>query len=93
MAGASTFMQLTKSPTFCPSPWTMLNIDQQGHTSPCFSCTKMIGNIKENTIQEVINGPVRKEMYKAMMAGEWPEGCGWCKRQEETTGEIGRAHV
>ena len=62
MAGASTFMQLTKSPTFCPSPWTMLNIDQQGHTSPCFSCTKMIGNIKENTILYINSlAPVKEE--------------------------------
>ena len=45
---------ITKSPTFCPAPWTSLNIDQAGETSPCFHCVDMIGNNKKMTIQEII---------------------------------------
>lgn len=86
-------MKLTESPTFCPAPWTMLNIDQTGNTSPCFSSSKMLGNIKDNTIQEILTGPVRKELYENMAAGKWSEGCGWCKRLEETTGESARTQM
>ena len=81
---------ITDSPTFCPAPWTSLNIDQAGEVSPCFHCVDMIGNIKKNTIQEVITGPVVTGMKQAMARGEWAPGCAWCKRLEETTGVSGR---
>ena len=81
---------ITDSPTFCPAPWTSLNIDQAGEVSPCFHCVDMIGNIKKNTIQEVITGPVVTGMKQAMAQGEWAPGCSWCRRLEETTGVSGR---
>jgi len=81
---------ITKSPTFCPAPWTSLNIDQAGETSPCFHCVDMIGNNKKNTIQEIIHGPKATSMREAMSRGEWHPGCSWCKRLEETTGTSGR---
>ena len=81
---------ITKSPTFCPAPWTSLNIDQAGETSPCFHCVEMIGNNKQNTIQEIIHGAKVVSMREAMARGEWHSGCSWCKRLEETTGASGR---
>ena len=81
---------ITKSPTFCPAPWTSLNIDQAGETSPCFHCVDMIGNNKKMTIQEIIHGPKVTSMKEAMASGEWHPGCSWCKRLEETTGSSGR---
>jgi len=81
---------ITNSPTFCPAPWTSLNIDQAGETSPCFHCVDMIGNNKKNTIQEIIHGPKATSMREAMARGEWHSGCSWCKRLEETTGTSGR---
>lgn len=81
---------ITKSPTFCPAPWTSLNIDQAGETSPCFHCVDMIGNNKKMTIQEIIHGPKATSMKEAMARGEWHPGCSWCKRLEETTGTSGR---
>jgi len=81
---------ISQSPTFCPAPWTSLNIDQAGEVSPCFHCVDMIGNVKKNTIQEVITGPVVTSMKQAMARGEWAPGCSWCRRLEETTGVSGR---
>ncbi len=81
---------ITQSPTFCPAPWTSLNIDQAGETSPCFHCVEMIGNNKKMTIQEIIHGPKVTSMREAMARGEWHSGCSWCKRLEETTGSSGR---
>ena len=81
---------ITNSPTFCPAPWTSLNIDQAGEVSPCFHCVDMIGNNKQMTIQEIIQGPKVTSMKEAMSRGEWHPGCSWCKRLEETTGTSGR---
>ena len=81
---------ITNSPTFCSAPWTSLNIDQAGETSPCFHCVDMIGNNKQMTIQEIIHGPKVTSMRESMARGEWHPGCSWCKRLEETTGSSGR---
>ena len=81
---------ITTSPTFCPAPWTSLNIDQAGHVSPCFHCVEMVGNNKTETIQEIIHGPILTSMRESMARGEWHSGCSWCKRLEETTGASGR---
>lgn len=81
---------ITNSPTFCPAPWTSLNIDQAGRVSPCFHCVEMVGNNKTNTIQDIIHGPVLTSMRETMARGEWHPGCSWCKRLEDTTGTSGR---
>lgn len=81
---------ITSSPTFCPAPWTSLNIDQAGQVSPCFHCLEMVGNNKTETIQNIIHGPQLQSMRQAMARGEWHPGCNWCKRLEDTTGSSGR---
>ncbi len=81
---------ISSSPTFCPAPWTSLNIDQSGRVSPCFHCFEKMGNVKINTVQEIITGPEFTKMKKFMIQGEWAPGCAWCKRLEETTGVSGR---
>jgi len=89
MAGVSNIM-ISQSPTFCPAPWTSLNIDQSGSVSPCFHCFEKMGNAKINTVQEIITGPEFTKMKQSMIQGEWASGCSLCKRLEETTGVSGR---
>lgn len=81
---------ITESPTFCPAPWTSLNIDQTGRVSPCMHCWDSVGNIKETPIQEVIAGPIMSDIRAHMARGEWHPACKWCKQLEETTGSSGR---
>jgi radical SAM protein with 4Fe4S-binding SPASM domain len=81
---------ITESPTFCPAPWTSLNIDQTGRVSPCMCCLDSVGNIKETSIQEVIHGPILTDMREHMARGEWHPACNGCKQLEETTGTSGR---
>jgi len=84
------YTSITSSPTFCPAPWTSLNIDQAGRVSPCFY-SSTIGNIKENsTIQEVITGEEWTKLKTSMAQGQWHKSCSWCKRLEDTTGSSGR---
>ena len=84
------FNKISSSPTFCPAPWTSLNIDQTGRVSPCMNCFDAIGNIKKNTIQEVIHGDRFREIKQNMARGEWDHSCRLCKQLEETTGVSGR---
>lgn len=80
---------ISKSSTFCPAPWTMLNIDQAGCVTPCFHFQEEIGNIAQTTIQEVISGPVQ-QLRETIARGEWHPGCTWCRELEQTTGRSAR---
>jgi radical SAM protein with 4Fe4S-binding SPASM domain len=87
--------KITSSPTFCPAPWTSLNIDQTGRVSPCMHCWDIahangVGNIKESPIQEIIHGPILTDMREHMARGEWHSACKLCKQLEETTCVSGR---
>jgi radical SAM protein with 4Fe4S-binding SPASM domain len=81
---------ISSSPTFCPAPWTSLNIDQTGRVSPCMHCYDTVGNIKDTPIQQVIHGPVLTDIRNHMAQGKWHGFCKWCKQLEETTGASGR---
>jgi MoaA/NifB/PqqE/SkfB family radical SAM enzyme len=83
-------MQITQSPTFCPAPWTSINIDQTGLVMPCFHTGYELGNIKRIPIQQVLKDNPIKDIRQTMARGEWHKACAWCKRLEETTGSSGR---
>ena len=81
---------ITHSPTFCPAPWTSLNIDQTGRVMPCFHTGYELGNIKRMPIQQVLLDNPIKDLRETIARGEWHEACAWCKRLEDTTGTSGR---
>ena len=82
--------KITDSPTFCPAPWTSVNIDKTGQVSPCFHSYDSVGTIRDTPIQEIIHGPVLTSMRDHMARGEWHTGCRRCKQLEEITGVSGR---
>jgi radical SAM protein with 4Fe4S-binding SPASM domain len=81
---------ITQSPTFCSAPWTSFNIDQTGRVSPCMHAVDAIGNIKQNTIHEIINGAELTSIKQAMQQGQWHDTCKLCKQSEDTTGVSAR---
>ena len=60
------------SDTFCILPWTHLMIQPNGHIQPCCMTPHdmPIGNTKEDTLEEVWNGFVMKNIRKKMLKGE-----------------------
>ena len=83
-------MPITSGPTFCPAPWTSLNINQTGGVSPCMHCFDEIGNIRKNTVQQVIAGENMQSIREHMAQGKWHSACRACKASEEQTGISGR---
>lgn len=81
---------ITNSPTFCPAPWTSLNIDQTGHVMPCMHSGYELGNIKQKSIQQILADKPLAELKQAMAQGQWHECCAWCQQLEQTTGSSGR---
>jgi len=77
---------ISSSPTFCPYPWTTVNIDQTGVVKPCLSSYEYgqtLGNINSSTIQEIIAGPRVQQLRNTIAQGRWDHLCGGCKRLEQ----------
>lgn len=83
-------MSITQSTTFCPAPWTSLNIDQTGRVSCCMWAEQAIGNIKQTTIQEILRGPLLADIKQAMSQGQWHKNCVQCQENERVTGASAR---
>lgn len=80
----------TETRTFCPAPWTSLNIDQTGRVMPCMHSGYELGNIKNKSIQEILLDEPLRGIKETMSRGQWHEACAWCKQLEKTTGASGR---
>lgn len=84
---------ISQSPTFCPCPWTSLNIDQSGRVLPCLNShidNLKLGNLNQKTIQEIINGPEHLSLKETIAAGQWHPLCTNCKTNEAQTGSSAR---
>lgn len=49
-------MQKLDKPHFCILPWVHLHVSQNGRVSPCCNNNRYLGNVKENSIQEIWAG-------------------------------------
>ena len=75
--------QLLKNKSFCPLPWTGFIVHQNGNIRNCILAKDIIGNINDNTIQEVLTGEKNTEIKKQMLADQKPSSCAGCHRLEE----------
>lgn len=76
---------ISQSPTFCPCPWTTVNIDQSGMVKPCLSSYEYgqdLGNVNRASIQDIIKGPRSQQLRKTIAAGAWDPLCAGCQRLE-----------
>lgn len=73
---------ITASQTFCPAPWTSLNINQIGIVTPCLNSGFHLGNIKQKNLYEILQDEPIKSMKQAQLQGQWHPGCIECKNRE-----------
>jgi radical SAM protein with 4Fe4S-binding SPASM domain len=73
------------SETFCIMPWTHLHVWPNGNTYPCCLADSdhPIGNLKENTLEEIWNSPDLKKIRTELINGEKPMVCKRCYMQED----------
>lgn len=91
--------RITDSPTFCPEPWTTLNIDQRGQVLPCLHSygrsqgrENSMGNIKQTSIQDIVQGTTLTQIKQTIAAGEWHDFCATCRRDEADSGLSARTY-
>ena len=70
---------------FCVIPWTGFEIEPSGDVKNCIISKEVIGNLKENSIEELIdkNSSIRQDMLE----GKFPKSCEGCYLQEKHRGK------
>jgi radical SAM protein with 4Fe4S-binding SPASM domain len=73
------------SDTFCIMPWTHLHVWPNGKVFPCCLANSdyPIGNLKDNTLEEIWNSPDLKKIRTELIKGEKPFVCSRCYMQED----------
>lgn len=73
------------SKSFCVLPWIHLNTWPNGNVYPCCltDWREEIGNLKDNTLEELWNGDTMKSIRKDMLEGKQHHSCRKCYQQED----------
>ena len=69
---------MKSSKQFCSLPWNGIHIDQNLDVYPCCLAAGpagILGNLKRNTFNEIVNGPAMTNMREKFLKGEMPRAC------------------
>ena len=76
-----------ESKTFCMFPWIHLYVSPKGKVYPCCTTDQSdsLGDIKENTLEEIFNNEKTKELRYNMAKGIPSQVCRMCYKAEESS--------
>ena len=79
--------------TYCAAPWRGLHINPRGDVKTCCAGNpNMLGNLDTDTIEEILNGPVLREIQDTLRQGIMHEKyCKNCVDRESTGGDSERS--
>ena len=63
---------------FCPIPWTGLMYNFNGDVKNCIRSAEVLGNIKDNTIEEILLGDNNNTRQSMIVTGVSPSNCKPC---------------
>ena len=66
---------------FCVIPWTGFELEPNGNVKNCIISKDNIGNIYQNSIQDIIKGNAK--IKQDMLEGKYPSNCNGCYLQEK----------
>ena len=66
---------------FCVIPWTGFELEPNGNVKNCIISKDNIGNIYQNSIQDIIKG--NSKVKQDMLEGNYPSTCDGCYLQEK----------
>ena len=67
---------------FCPMPWTGLMYNFDGTVKNCIRSSGSIGNIKNNSIEEILAGETNQQIQQSMIAYQPGQFCNPCYELE-----------
>ena len=68
---------------FCPIPWTGLMYNFDGNVKTCIRSSAPIGNIREQDIEQILNGENNQATRIKMLNNEPGERCDPCYELEQ----------
>lgn len=68
---------------FCPIPWTGFYVDTSGDVKNCICSYESIGNLKNNSIQEIVHGEKNTKIKQQILNKEKPSTCDYCYELEQ----------
>lgn len=71
------------NPAFCPMPWTGIMYNFDGTVKNCIRSAETIGNIKNNTIEEIVLGPENDSRQSMILNQVHPRNCAPCAELEQ----------
>lgn len=71
--------------TFCAFPWVHLHPNPKGTVSLCCDTemVKIVGNLKDNSLDEIANNDIMNETRSKMIKGLPVQGCEYCYEKEK----------
>lgn len=70
------------NPAFCPMPWTGLMYNFDGAVKNCIRSAEVLGNIKDNTIEEIVLGDNNNNRQSMIADRIHPSNCTPCHELE-----------
>ena len=68
---------------FCTAPWTATYVDPKGDVKPCCIYQGSVGNLNENTFDEILTSTTMRNLKGKFINGEKPTECNACWQQEK----------
>lgn len=78
------------SPVKCIAPWRALCVKADGKVVPDIQFRQVLGNLNQQTLEEILSQSVLKDLKKDMMGHRFHEGCRNCKMKEDSGGRSRR---
>lgn len=72
-----------KNQAFCPIPWTGLMYNFDGEVKNCIRSAIPLGNIKDNTIEQILLGEKNLTRQQQMLNNQKPSSCNPCYELEQ----------
>ena len=69
--------------SFCPLPWTGMFVDVDGTVKNCIVAGDIIGDLKEKSIGEILDGEKNKQIKQDMLRDAKPKSCSACHLLEK----------
>jgi MoaA/NifB/PqqE/SkfB family radical SAM enzyme len=73
---------LFESDSFCMIPWTSIMIATSSRVKPCCESTEILGDCSKNSLEQIWNSDVTKQLRKDMLSGKKLNSCNSCYLKE-----------
>lgn len=73
-------------PTICPIPWHGVYLDPDGKVMTCAVAQGTLGSLHEQGLEEILTGPVNRQIKIQQMNREEPSNCSYCYYVDKMSG-------